>query len=249
MAESTNKEVKSGKANIVLAFATLGLLATSIVGLILIRHELIELRRQNNYLERTMKQTYRPLGIVRYSQDLSDSTFNLSYIADAKPGKFSFKCNPILFNQGKGVLSFLGSLSFIASRQINFRDEFLEGHLDTVAFDRLKAYARRSPVMPDAVYKTTVRWDNLDFDTIYYLHILFLYEDQDGTLYDTEHLDIIEFQERPRIIDSTLIPKLKESGYYSREVYHYYTLEERTMLVQAIQKLGHPLADVIASGY
>jgi hypothetical protein len=237
----------SAFSNVAMAAANFLLLGTSIFALLLVLSELKELRLQNGYLETTMRQTFRPLGVASYdTTGVQDRVF-IRYNPAAKPGKFSFEYIPILTNRGKGVLSYLGSLHLISKEEIDFRRDFLQNKIDSIEFDRHYSYARRTPIQPDSKYYTTLICENLDFATRYYLYTLFLYEDQDGALYDTEHLDVLLFADKPKIIPGNIIPDLQ--GSYIKEKYHTYSGNDKSALIAAIKRYKHPLAEVIQLGH
>lgn len=243
MAESTNTEVKSGRASVVIAIATAGLFITSIAGLIFIRHELVELRRQNSYLERTMRQSYRPLGVVRYGEELKEGMVIVGYSKPTKPGRISLSGEPNIWNRGKGILIYLGSFSYLSKEEIDFRRAFLNNEVGSVRFDALYTHARRTPVLPESYFAAYFEWEDVDFEETYYLYVLFFYEDQDGNLYDTEHLVVLKFEKKPKVLETALLPNLEDT--YIRDKYHHYSSKEKQALIMAIQRQSHPLAGVI----
>ena len=77
----------------------------------------------------------------------------------------------------------------------------------------------------------------------YFAYSLHFYEDQDGGLYDTEHLNVIRFKE-PFTEKGILRTKL-EPGTVVRETYHYYTNEEKAKLIESLKKLNSSIADAL----
>ncbi|MEW5925644.1 MAG: hypothetical protein AB1746_16805 [Candidatus Zixiibacteriota bacterium] len=190
-----------------------------------------------------MKQSFRPLGVTSYTHEsLSNSVF-ITYTAAKKPGKFDLIYRPYLFNRGKGVLSYIGSISYLSMEEISFRNQLLKGELDSIAFDALYSYARRTPIHPDGYHQVGIMMYDISIEEKYFLYTLFLYEDQDGTLYDTERLDVLLFEKEPQILNNALLPK--PSGSFSKEKYSVYNDKERHNLVREIRKHNLPMAEVL----
>lgn len=249
MGGNSKRNVVFGITNIVIAGATVGILVMAILGLDLVERELKELRRQNAALENTMRQAYRPLGVANFSKDLESQGVNLVY-RPAKPGKLSFHSNLLLSNRGKGVLSYIGSFSYITKDTVSFRAEVLAARLDTLVFDRMYPYARWTPIQPDRYSEVNVGpFLNLDFEERYFVYTLFLYADQDGGLYDTERLDVLMFEGEPLSTPEGLRPKPESVRSYATEKYHFYSSDEKEGLLDMIDRFNHPLADVIRAGY
>jgi len=248
MGGNSKRNAVFGITNIVIAGATVGIFVMAILGKNLVERELNELQSQNLILENTMRQVYRPIGVANYLKDLEFQQIKVTY-EPARPGKFSFRCRPLLFNKGKGILSYLGSFSYISKKQLNFRGAILAARLDTLVFDGMYSYARWTPILPDRYFEIGVGpFLNLDFQERYFLYTLFLYADQDGGLCDTERLDVLMFEGEPVNTPEGLQPKLAE-GSYRTEKYHCYSLDEKQALLEMIDRFGHPLADVIRAGY
>jgi hypothetical protein len=217
---------------------------TAIIGLILILAQVNQLVLQNSYLESTIRQTYRPLGTVKYSLSNNYENIKIKYASDAKPGRFTFGCDPYLYNKGRGVLLYIGAISFVAKNDTNFRWEFLNGHIDSIDFDGVPTYARGYPIRADEYLQVPFIHENLDLEKRYFVCVLYLYEDQEGNLYDTERMDVIDFGERPEVLSGNLIPKLSSFSY--RERYHYYSQGEKSKIIEQFKRLKHPLATFLS---
>jgi hypothetical protein len=238
-----------GLSSAVIAIATAILAATSIVGLVYIMSELAELRRQNSYLERTMRQSYRPLGVTRYKQDDTTRTWILiSYSRASKANKICIDGRPILRNVGDGMLYYIGTLSRRFSEEHDFRCELLKGEIDTVSIDGVPSWERREAIMPGSELSVLFHLDNLDHEVLCYLYTLFLYEDQDGNLYDTERLDVLHFEKDVELVDGVLRPRLVEGTGRggSHEMHHDYTPHERQQLIAFFRDMDHDLARVLS---
>jgi hypothetical protein len=247
------KKTDPGKAaprwtDIVTAASAVVVTLTAVIGTCYVRQELSELTRQNSYLERTMRQTYRPLGVAKFKEGEQDqSIVRISYFEATKVGRLSFIMERQLSNQGHGLMSYIGFVYYVKAghKPIDFRDSLLAGALDTLYFDNRYHYSRRTPVLPGRSYRIDLVCQDIVFDPEYVLYTLLLYEDQDGVLYDTDRLDIIKFGDKPEISEGMLKPKLTQ-GFESREVYHTYSDSERQAMVDAIRRFNHPLADALA---
>lgn len=194
-------------SNVASAFSAFGVLVTSIVGVMLVSGELKELTKQNAYLEQTLRQTYRPLGVVSYSTALDEQLAKWTVAPGNTTGTFGFLAEPFLHNEGKGVLSYLGVLTYFAGEQLAFRKLLLEGKLDTIIFDGRLPYSRRKPIRPGQAEDYKIVGNQLPLRSEYFVYTLLLYEDQDGNLYDTERLDHFTFHRDPELTPTGAIPK------------------------------------------
>jgi hypothetical protein len=233
---------------------TVALALIGIVGLIFLIGELKELRRQNAFIESSLRQTYRPIGVV-YTDPTDPRALELLMRQSEKTvDKFSFGISYYLFNHGLGVLSYIGRFSRLATEEVDFRTGFLNGDFKTVDVDHYYSYARRSTILPYekipiAEIKTTAFFKDIPFEEKYFVYSLFLYEDQDGNLYDTEHLTVLPFH-KPEIEDGKMVARLDSTkGPHRGDRYHSYSAEEKMKLVVAIRALkdpkNHPMANVI----
>ena len=243
MPQNDREQGRPKWTDIASALAAVALTIISLVGLVLVVGELTELRRQNALLERTLKQTFRPLGVAGYFNDSIQTSIVLEQLPGPKPGKWSFSCKPRLHNRGSGVLLYLGSFSFISKKECDFRAEFRAGRIDSVNYDGFYPYMRRTPVLPGGYYDTFIMWTNLEIEEQYFLYVIFPYEDQDGGLYDTQHLDVLRFNPMPEQTPRGPIPQL--SKFYSRETYHYYSADETVQLVEQIRRANPSFARII----
>ena len=193
-----------------------------------------------------MRQGYRPIGSAAYSAESDSLQLILKYYSTAKPGKLTFSCEPILYNRGKGILSYIGSIYYLSKKEINFRSDFLDGRISDFHIDHLKNYARQTPLSVDDKFSgIMVLFENVDFEKTYFIYILFLYEDQDGALYDTEHLAVVDFEEKPSVFDDTKAINPYAKSVYKKEIYHKYNDIEQKKLKKIFTEKNHPLANFI----
>lgn len=246
MGLTANSPVASGWRDTLLSISTAVIAGAAILGVILVKCELDQLQRQNTTLEETMRAAFRPVGVATYSKDLGQKQVKLTYIPSSKPLKLSFVTNHFLYNQGKGVLSYFGHVYYISKEEIDFRENFLAGLLDGVEPDELAPVSRGMPIQPNDYAELRTRWVDVDFEQEYFLNILFIYSDQEGNLYDTEHVAYIAFGEKPKVALDAIEPKLV-AGFY-KEMYHYYPPETEQILTRRIAGLNPSFADVLRAG-
>jgi hypothetical protein len=223
---------------------------TGIVGLVLVMGQLIQLKNQNKTLERSLSQTYRPLGVARFSWE-KPAMVILGYppMEAKEKDKISFDFELKLKNKGKGLLSYLGSLSYLSQNEIAFRSELLNGEIDSVHFDGMYTYARESPVLPDEIFETYGGWKNIPFKKVYFLYVLFLYKDQDGNLFDTEHLNVLNFQD-PISTEKGISAKFdatENNMSYMKETYNTYSMDEKLKLCNFLKAKNHNLSSFICA--
>jgi hypothetical protein len=221
---------------------------TGIVGLALVMRQLNQLKNQNKTLERSLSQTYRPLGVARFSWEKPDM-FILTYppMEAKEKDKISFGFVLKLKNKGKGLLTYLGSLSYLSQNEIDFRRKFLNSEIDSVHFDGMYTYARGSPVLPDEIFETYGEWKNIPFKKMYFSYVLFLYKDQDGNLFDTVHLDVLSFQD-PISTEKGISAKFdttENNMSYMKETYNTYSTDEKLKLCNFLKAKNHNLSSFI----
>lgn len=235
--------MEARKAQTLTALSTLGIAVFTAAAAIFVVMELRELRFQNTVLERTLKQTYRPLGLVKFSHADLEVRELLVGPSD-RIDRFGLGYTLRLKNKGEGLMLYIGTFSYASPVKMDFRQALLEGQIDTLQFDGRYEYKRRDPILVDQEVVTDKIFLSLPVSDILYVYSLYLYEDLDGTLYDTEHLDVLRFK-IPSAMDSIPVPKFISQGSVSVDRFHTYTSEERERLVNCIQKQGHSLADVL----
>lgn len=232
----------------IIAWSTLAIAIFTGLGLYFLIDELTELRKQNGVLENTLQQSYRPLGVL-VNEDNRTQYLYIYYMPAIRNGKWSFSTQPKILNKGNGLLIYLGSLSCLMNKEIDFRNKLLSNEIDSINFDGMYSYSRRTPVFVDSSLGLKIVWENLDFEKEYFLYSLYLYEDQDGNLYDTERLDVMKFQDSiiTKTTDSLTFtyPKLDTEKCYFKQLYHKYTLTEKNNLIKAIANKNHPLSEIL----
>lgn len=241
---ASNANAESVRWRRITGIATTALAVIGAIGLYVIVDELQQLTRQNEYLERTLRQTYRPLGVATYSE-AGDPFLVVGLGSGPSPGKFSMRFERKLQNLGDGLLSYIGSFWHVSVSEMDFRAAFLAGQIDTVNFDGMYSFLRRNPVLPGDAINTKATWENLPYEERYFVYTIFLYEDQDGALYDTEKLEVLDFEE-PVPGPEGLSPQAAENTAGGRETYHYYSAKERALLASRLRERGHPqLAEIV----
>jgi len=167
---------------------------------------------------------------------------------------FFLKKTLYIENNAEGVLVYIGQISYIDTNLIDFRAEILRDGIDSVNVDLHYSFIRESPIFRQGkrkvdIVNTSIFWDNLAFAAKYYLYILIFYEDQNGNLYDTEHMEVYSFK-KPEITGSYVTAAIDTAGpMHRRERYHYYDKNEREQLAIALEKIkcltDHPIISYI----
>lgn len=241
-------------ARVMTAAATAALAIIGLVGLIFILSELKELRRQNSYIESNLYQTYRPLGVAHTDPENPEGIMIESLYSKESLGKFSMHIRYHFYNYGQGVLSYIGYFALLTTEETGFRSRFLAGEFDTLTVDQSYSFLRRTTILPYdrlnvSKVKTGLLFQDIRLAEQCFVYVLFLYEDQAGNLYDTEHLDVLWFQESQIRGDFVVAELDTIRGYNRKETYHRYTPNERRSLIKAIRALDepkdHPMAKVL----
>jgi len=107
------------------AIATIIMAVGGLIGLYYLIGEFGELRKSNEIALSTVRQSYRPPAIVRFTHH------------------FDFRYAEQVVNKGLGVLIYLGYVSYLSKSEFDFRDYLLTNKLDSVSQDNAPAYARR----------------------------------------------------------------------------------------------------------
>ncbi len=139
---------------------------------------------------------------------------------------------------------YIGCLYHISTKEIDFRNMLLENQIDSFNFDGVPNYARRRQLHPRNSIKTTIIFENLNYSKKFFIYSMHIYEDINGVLYDTIHLDVISFEDEPNYEDYGLKPNLSDD-YYSNEQYNKYNEEEILKLKRLFEIHEHPLANII----
>jgi len=216
---------------------------TGVFGYFLLKDELQSLQLQNSQTEMAISQGYRPLGVVRFEHDKPD-VMKPSTSPGSTKDRFGLGYNLEIFNAGKGPLLFLGYLRYVSDVEIQFRNRLLTRQLDSVVTDQMYTYSRLKPILVSEYTTVLSNWGELSFKRIYYLYSLFFYLDQDGNLYDTEHLDVWRFRALMQN-DTARVPPIEEKGSYFRDLYHKYTPDERAALIQLLDSMGSTMVSYL----
>ena len=239
--------VRTSAWNKISTIATVIMATIALIGIILLIAELNQLRDQNVILNRSLTQTYRPVGVaIRTRADTVNVPVKIQYQyhMEDRTDRFSFFYKPVLTNYGGGILRYIGHIYYLSPEYIDFRSAFIGGSVLNPQFDGLSAYARGIPLGPGEKLPCILNLEDVSFADVYFLYCLFLYQDQEGNLYDTEHMVHLRFQD-PQLVDNRLLPKLREFGGGQRERYHQYSKDEQKLLVASLRELKHPIADAL----
>ena len=222
--------------------------AIIIIQLIQFREQNETLQKQTELLNKSLVQTYRPIGVILSSPPDNQSA-NYEYLKiDGKidpktlKGTANIVFKPFLINKGNGVLVYIGHLYYLSDEEYSFRDRLLNGLLNPqeVQFDWNYSRIRQETLLPDENPRLiSMRIDNIEIRDKYYFYSLILYEDQDGNLYDTEHM--LYFEPEKLIDDKNKIVAGKIQKVIHRDVYSSYNKEEKSILLDFIKKRGHPM--------
>lgn len=205
-------------------YSNLTTLIVALLGLIFLWYELVQFAEQNALTEHSMKQTYRPLGVIN-----PDTTkivvYNYAYTDSTIDSIYTFDRIKNLRNLGKGFLFFIGSFNFNSYNLLNMNKNIIQiinQNNFEIFHDRVVKDFRLKLLLPGGQKSvdTQCKWENLISKKEYYLYSVFLYSDQDGNLYDTVHLDHLRY-DKPFTIKEKSLPRL------TNEYFHEYTKEEQ----------------------
>lgn len=240
---STGGGRRSSRWIIVTAIATCVLALTGVIGTRYVVDELQEFRHQNELLQRTLNQSYRPLASISYTEsEPGVYEMSLAPVVGGRPDRYAFQAKLHIRNLGQGLMRHLGYIHYVDRDTIPFRDSYLSGPLK-VLYDGLSPLARGAPLPPGESVEAALRWSGIGPTDNLFSYVLIFYEDQVGNLYDTEHLLHLKFQE-PELRESGLVPISVPGGGISEE-YHQYTKAERAALIKRLELDDHSLADAI----
>jgi len=151
---------------------------------------------------------------------------------------------PFLSNKGNGVLVYIGHIYFISDIEYSFRDRLFGGLLDPdkVHFDWNYSRARLETLLPDETARIiAMRVDNINLRDKYYFYSLILYEDQDGNLYDTEHMLYFETEKTVEEDNKRIMLDIKKELHH--DVYNSYSEEQKNKLLSFIKRRNHPMIE------
>lgn len=234
--DSNNFDKKITLSN---AISNWALVLVGIIGFIFVLRQLNEFKKQNTTLESTFKQSYRPLGVARTSWD--DPQLIIVRYPDIKSkskDKFSFLHEFKFKNLGMGTLFLYGYVSYLSTENIDFRKELLSGTLTkAVQCDTFFQYGRRYPILINEPYTLPVEHPNVPFERQYFSYTMFLYEDQDGNLFDTVHLEVLNFKDPISTPDGLNTEFDDTKSPYMTESYKSYSLEEKQLICNSLKNV------------
>lgn len=222
-------------ANIVVA-------VTAILGLIYVYFQLNLFQEQTDTLNKSLIQSYRPLGFIFYNDPEGKGRHVIEYLNEGKKEKLSFIFRPSMVNKGSGVLVNIGHIYYITTEAINFRQKLLnrDSVIDDIHFDWRYNYTRRDAVLPSDKIEVSVRLDEIEFESQYYLYIMAFYEDQDGQLYDTVSKTVMNFGET---YWETERMRTKFESALTTNQFNKYDETEKLKLIEMFKEKKHPIVD------
>ncbi len=201
------------------------------------------LQEQSELLNRSLLQTYRPIGWISDTNPNSPLEEYKNVIVTGYTINITLKDSivieykPYLVNEGNGVLVYLGHLYYISDTLYSFRERIQKGLIDKndIRFDWHYSRARKTSILPGRHYLLNMKAIDVNYEPFYYFYALTLYEDQEGNLYDTESMLYFEYDKNKK--QGERISKL-----LTRNLYNAYSDEEKSKLLNIINKRNHPMA-------
>jgi len=236
------------------AFFNFLLVVATGLGVIIVRKELIQLTEQNEVLELTSKQTYRPLGIIEkkgyYYNFVHPDSFDICPDKKEESEKYSyFGCRKRFYNRGNGLLLLIGWFTFSSEKEINFGSKSLIDNIEQdnvditkkVLFDIRHQEARLKELFPAQTDSVSIIYELTPDKTEYYNYTAFFYKDQNNNLYDTVDLEYWRFIKPVSFSDSVLTPKIDIHNNF----FHSYDTTEHNKLYKIILPIHPHFAEFI----
>lgn len=234
--------IKNYRVNLSLAIATACLVLVGAITAGLILSELRQLTRQNDVLERTLRQSFIPVGIIGYApQNLDSNVVGLGFGKPSEPGGYKLLLSPKILNGGTGILFYYGAIAYLSADTLSLRKSILGGTFKgDITFDGMPEMIRGKPLKQDKHYSIGLQFDNLGFMKSCNIYVLCLYKDQEGGLYDTEHHLYVEFGDNFEKIENYIEPTVMRT--MTNDTYHQYSESEELELMNFLDKYQHNLA-------
>lgn len=213
------------------------------VGVVLIKSELNKMDHQNKTLEKTLRQSFRPIASLKEEDKHSGSNFKYTFKKPNKesPNKFSFYGEKKNKNIGNGIMLYIGSIYYISDELIDFRNKLLNSKLTNLNFDGKHPHTRGDAVFPQGTYITYINFTDLDFKNEYYIYIIYFYQDIDGNFYDTVFMNSLPVKANPT--PNGLFPDIDyiKSKSYFKESYNVCSPKEVSKFCQLFKSHEHNL--------
>ena len=222
----------------------LGLFITAIFGIIYVTQELSLLRKQSETAEKNisllkeeMKLSQKPVGLVRssyYENPWEPNPAPLLYFQDFpqenEPDQFKIHVTPRFINAGKDALVLIGSIGYRSPKIINFRADLLSEKIDLgdLKYGFIKNFLSRTTILPGDFIIGKFKFYGINYKRTYYFYYIYFYEDINGNLYDTEHIDIVTFSKKKFVKNQSTIDL---EGYQKKNTYYSYSENERKKLI------------------
>jgi len=213
----------------------------------LLRHQSVIAEDNISLLKKEMKLAQRPMGLVissyyENSFDLYPKTkmfFNYAG-QENEPDQFIIYTTPRFINYGKDALVYIGSIGYRSPDTINFRLRLFNNRIvkGDLKYGFIKNFLSRTTILPQRMIVENFKFYQMNYEKTYYFYYIYFYEDINGNLYDTEHVDIVSFTEK-RFVNNKL--DIKPEYYQEKNTYHSYSKEERRKLTLFFKE--HPKDD------
>lgn len=233
------------------AFSSLALTVIACQGKTDILDQLRLMRESNDLARVQIKQTYRPIGRSEFVARPGDAVIIPTRVGI---GTVDLVARFEIANAGRGLLDYVGSISYHSTTDLDFRSHLMHGELKGLSVDGMIPYFRGKPVFPGQTQSDLfVRWPGVKSTPTAFLYTCFLYYDQDDNLYDSTRLDHVTFgSDRPNVRSGSTNVDRKPGVAHSIERYNGISPDEIHGLLQSLASLPpidgkpHPLIDYIA---
>lgn len=223
-------------------FIEIATLFVAIWGLNILQEELRLIGHQNELTEISIRQTYRPTGVINA---LGDENIVKTYIPFYdENNKDNYYTKEKLNNKGKGVLFLIGVITFKNKKDINFYSkslvQIIKGLNDEIEFDKMYEHDRMKSLLIDRFAGINILWYNVNLSQPGYLYGIILYKDQSNNLYST----IIKYTVGQFIKPSEDDETLKYVTSWN-EYYQSYEKEKQNEIADYIKPLHSSMAEFI----
>lgn len=227
------------------AYANSFIAIATIVGLFFIWQQLNETIEQTKSLNKTLMQSYRPLGYITQGVDSSGlHIITIKFLKANEKNKMSFQLDFNFSNKGSGILSLIGYISFISANKIDFREDFLNSKITNYSYDGFYPSSREANLLQGDISILKRQITDIVYQPMYYFYMIIFYKDQEGNLYDTYLVSQLPFEKNT--FENVDFPyTLSKSRGIVSHYYNYYDNEDLKRLEVAIINDNHPIKDYL----
>lgn len=215
----------------------------TIVGLYFIWSEFTQIKKQNELLQtqneslkESIVQTYRPIAMAKHDWSNSqERTVDFKFINEKQ---INIKIDLKIKNIGNGLLTYIGVVNGIAFDKIDFRNFFLSKNPIINVKGDINHQIIQTNILRNVTsdyHDLVVIYKNIPIKEVYYCHILLFYLDQDGNLYDTEHIERISLFSKQNSSNNMELKNNSDKTIVVREDYHRYSHNEKIKLKKALK--------------